>query len=299
MRGMVQVVETGAEHKAAHFCAPNHSAERLASLAVKALVDEVRLTPKPALVDLRGSGAHADLSLTRMLLSARVLEPFLLEMALAAEHEAASTQLREQLGAIGRRAEEAMLAVTGGVNTHRGAIWSMGLLVAAAAMEPGADEFTLCDTAGRLSMLPDRHAQRMTTHGALMGRKFGATGAFGEARAGFPHVLHQGLPALRFARLRMIERDARLHALFAIMSKLEDTCLLHRGGEEALRTAREGACAVLEAGGYATENGRNLFAEMDARLMQLWASPGGSADLLAATLFVDSLGRAAQGDAHD
>lgn len=112
-------------------------AERLADLAVDALIDEADLSPKPALVDRRGNGAHSDLHLGLMHASALSLWPAFKDMAEAAQQLARiDLPLREALGRSGREGERAMLATTGGVNTHRGAIWALGLLVAAAALEP-------------------------------------------------------------------------------------------------------------------------------------------------------------------
>ena len=112
-------------------------AERLADLAVDALIDEADLSPKPALVDRRGNGAHTDLHLGLMHASALALWPAFKEMAqIAIEIGEVGLPLREAIGLIGREGEQAMLATTNGVNTHRGAIWALGLLVAAVALEP-------------------------------------------------------------------------------------------------------------------------------------------------------------------
>ncbi|NWD92350.1 triphosphoribosyl-dephospho-CoA synthase, partial [Pseudomonas sp. K5002] len=112
-------------------------AERLADMAVDALIDEADLSPKPALVDRRGNGAHTDLHLGLMHASALSLWPAFKEMAEAAvEFGEVGLPLREALGRIGREGEQAMLVTTSGVNTHRGAIWALGLLVAAAALQP-------------------------------------------------------------------------------------------------------------------------------------------------------------------
>lgn len=111
--------------------------ECLADLAVDALIDEAELSPKPALVDRRGNGAHADLHLGLMQASALSLWPCFKEMADAAQrHGRIDARLRGVLGQLGRDGEAAMLRTTEGVNTHRGAIWALGLLVAAAALEP-------------------------------------------------------------------------------------------------------------------------------------------------------------------
>jgi triphosphoribosyl-dephospho-CoA synthase len=262
----------------------------LASLAVRALIEEAELTPKPALVDRRGPGAHTDLSLRLMRRSARALGSGFELMALASFRQIPSQTLREDLGAIGRRAEQSMLLTTGGANTHRGAIWTLGLLVSAAAM--GANS-AMAYTARQLACLPDCSAPRQQSNGSRVIQRYQVSGARGEAQAGFPHVITIGLPILHRSRQEgSSETQARLDALLAIMASLDDTCLLHRGGLAALHRAQTGAAAVLAAGGTATVQGWELLQRLDRDLLTLKASPGGSADLLAATLFLDFIAKA-------
>lgn len=271
--------------------------ELLAELAVCTLVDEAQLTPKPALVDRRGSGAHDDMDLGLLCRSAHALRPTFAALAARAHRRAASQRLREELAAIGRRGEREMLAVTGGVNTHRGAIWTLGLLVAAASMAPlDADLAHIAALAGRVATFPDRYSPHETSHGSLVTRRYGVAGARGEAQRGFPHVVGVALPALRAARAAGLpEQSARLDALVALIVHLDDTCLLHRGGHAALQEAQSGARAVLSAGGSATAAGRRALRLLEAALLRHNASPGGSADLLAGTLLLDSLDNAAHG----
>lgn len=265
-------------------------ADRLADLAVDALIDEADLSPKPALVDRRGNGAHTDLHLGLMHASALSLWPAFKEMAEAAiEFGEVGLPLREALGRIGREGEQAMLATTNGVNTHRGAIWALGLLVAAAALEnTKASAVTLC--AARLALLDDRYAPRPLSHGAQVAQRYGARGAREEAQLGFPSVLQRALPQLKRSRaLGHGEQNARLDALLAIMTRLADTCVLYRAGETGLQTMQLGAQAVLDAGGSASLGGRRRLHELDEQLIALNASPGGAADLLAACLFIDRI----------
>lgn len=267
-------------------------AERLADLAVDALIDEADLSPKPALVDRRGNGAHTDLHLGLMHASALSLWPAFKEMAEAAlAFGAVGLPLREALGRIGREGEQAMLATTGGVNTHRGAIWALGLLVAAAALEPrstGAGSVAL--RAARLALLEDRYAPRPLSHGAQVALRYGVRGAREEAQQGFPAVLQRGLPQLKRSRAQGHgEQNARLDALLAIMSRLADTCVLYRAGEQGLQAMQQGAQAVLDAGGSASLAGRRRLHELDLQLLTLNASPGGAADLLAASLLLDRI----------
>jgi triphosphoribosyl-dephospho-CoA synthase len=262
---------------------------QLADLAVDVLIAEALLTPKPALVDRRGSGAHRDLDLTRLLRSARSLHGAFLQMAACAANRDPDQALREALALLGRAGERDMLAATGGSNAHRGAIWVIGLLVAARAISgPAAAPREVAALAGRITAFPDRHAPLQDSHGAQVRRRYGVHGARGEARAGFPHVVDLGLPALWSARANGADENcARLDALMAIMASLDDTCLLHRGGLPALQAAQCGARAVLAAGGSSSAEGFRALLRLDADLLARHASPGGCADLLAACLFLD------------
>jgi triphosphoribosyl-dephospho-CoA synthase len=273
------------------ICDRSKRATYLANLVVRALIEEAELTPKPALVDRRGAGAHADLSLQLMRCSARALRSSFELMALASFRQIPSQSLRENLGAIGRRAEQSMLLATGGANTHRGAIWALGLLVSAAAMGSNSPD-GVAYRARQLACLPDGSAPKQQSNGSRVMQRYKVTGARGEAQAGFPHVITIGLPILhRSRREGSSETQARLDALLAMMASLDDTCLLHRGGCAALNTAQTGAATVLAAGGTATVQGRELLQRLDRALLALNASPGGSADLLAATLFLDFMAK--------
>ena len=267
-------------------------AEQLADLAVDALIDEADLSPKPALVDRRGNGAHQDLHLGLMHASALSLWPAFKEMAEAAiALGEIGLPLREALGRIGREGEQAMLATTQGVNTHRGAIWALGLLVAAAALDPTSRHASaLSLRAARLALLNDRFAPQPLSHGAQVAQRYGVRGAREEAQLGFPAVLQRGLPQLHASRAQQHgEQNARLDALLAIMTQLADTCVLYRAGTDGLQAMQLGAQAVLDAGGSASLAGRRRLNELDQQLLALNASPGGAADLLAACLFIDRI----------
>lgn len=268
-------------------------ATAIADLAVAVLRDEASLSPKPGLVDARGSGAHADLTLELMHISAHSLGPAFAAMAAAAIDMGVPDQrLRERLGALGRDAEATMLKATGGVNTHRGAIWCLGLLAGAAGLAPhDADAQTLANIAAAIACLPDRERPARTGNkGELACRLYGVSGARGQAEAGFPHVIRHGLPALQQSRARGdAEPSARVNALLAIMATLDDTCVLARAGREGLAHMQNGAAAVLDAGGVGNLCGRRQLHALEAGMLARRASPGGAADLLAATLFLDRL----------
>jgi triphosphoribosyl-dephospho-CoA synthase len=271
-------------------------ADALADAAVEALIDEATLTPKPGLVDLRGNGAHEDLNWLLMCRSARALRPAFHAMAIAGQRIAEPQALREYIGAAGRDAERAMMQATGGVNTHRGAIWALGLIVTAAAQPrdaggDGAGAQTVAARAGALARLHDPRAPAVTGNkGALACLQHGVGGARSQAQQGFPQVMLAALPTLRASRLRGdSEECARLNALLAVMAELDDTCLLARGGRPALEATQRGARRVLDAGGTASSGGRDALRALDADLLALRVSPGGAADLLAAALLLDRI----------
>lgn len=253
---------------------------------------EAELTPKPGLVDGRGPGAHADMTVRTLHDSAEALRTAFVQCASAAMELEMGTDLRAEIGVIGRVGEQNMLAATGGVNTHRGALWALGLLCAGVARGRGVEEAVAF--AARLASVPDPALVAFTparrSHGALVRRRFGVSGAAGEAQAGFPHVTAYALPMLQAARLDGADEEAaRLDALLSLIAHLDDTCVLHRGGRGALRAVQAGAADVLRAGGYRTAHGQRHFRSLDVLCARRRLSPGGSGDLLSATLFLDAI----------
>jgi triphosphoribosyl-dephospho-CoA synthase len=269
---------------------PGLTSSRVASLAREALIAEAELTPKPGLVDRRGSGAHHDLSLKLMRQSATAIEPYFAAMASCSQGQDIDCNLRSQLAAIGRDAERAMYQATQGSNSHKGAIWILGLLVAAAIRVPRKNAREIAATAGAIARLPDRAQPKLITHGDVVRSRYGAGGARVEASLNFPHVINCGLAMLRGRRAtKHPEEVCRLDALLSLMTKLDDTCVLYRGGVEALHVVQSGAQSVLIAGGSGSTSGRQRMYQLDRELIARHVSPGGSADLLAATLFLDAL----------
>jgi triphosphoribosyl-dephospho-CoA synthase len=265
-------------------------AGQLAELARQALVAEVELTPKPGLVDRRGAGAHSDLSLDLMRQSAAAIAPYFEAMGDSAQSMPFDRGLRTEVAAIGRAAESAMLQATNGSNAHKGAVWILGLLVTAASRGIDLNPAAIAQDAAFLARLPDRAQPQLLSHGEMVRARYGATGARGESFAGFPHVLHVGLPTLRAERNRArTETNSRLWALLNIMARLEDTCVLYRGGAEGLAIVQKGASDALLAGGPGSVAGELAMLRLDQELLIRNISPGGAADLLAATLFLDAL----------
>lgn len=266
-------------------------AVRLGDMAAAALVAELETWPKPGLVSHVDSGSHDDMDHTTFRRSAAAIRPFFGRLAMAGAAGAEMDQLRR----IGREAETSMLAATGGVNTHRGAIFGMGLLCAAAGV--AAANGALLSAARLTETVARRWGEAILrgpiplhSNGSGVLRRFGAGGARAEAAAGFPQVREIGLPALRRGRaLAGNEGAARVQAFFALMAEVEDTNLLHRGGAAGLQDAQREARQFLAAGGVGQGDWEAQAAAIHRVFVRRRLSPGGCADLLAATIFLDAV----------
>lgn len=260
----------------------------IAALARSALEEEVCLTPKPGLVDRRNNGAHKDMTLHLFLRSAEVLEPFFAQIAEKGKelYRLPETYSFPYLREIGKQAEQAMMKATGGVNTHKGALFSMGLLCASAGRLAGEKTLltaeNLCRTAAQtVSGLSEKELSGSGTHGLAAHEKYGAKGVRGEAESGFYSVRKYGLPIYRCSYLTDGNREkAALKALLSLIIHVEDTNVLHRAGEEGSLWLRAQSARCLE----------NVSSEsmeaLDDACIERNISPGGCADLLALTLFL-------------
>lgn len=247
------------------------AAERLAELGVRALISEVDLTPKPGLVDRRNSGAHSDMDIEMFYRSARCLRGYFEQaVRLGAEKDDCMPALQQA----GLDAEQQMFAVTGGVNTHKGAVYAFGLVLAAlgARMVRGGDLFE------RASELAKQGIPPQNTHGQQVKAKYTAGGARAEAFAGFPH-------AREAQKLMGEDGGDGTRAFLYLMSVVEDTNLLYRGGREGLEYVRSRAREILAQGkaDYLQE-----LKKLDDECIQRNLSPGGSADIIALAYLLDS-----------
>lgn len=263
------------------------SADAIGALASRCLHLEVETWPKPGLVSHVDNGSHADMDAAMLHRSAASLAPFFTAIAAAAADGANMDRLR----AIGIAAEAEMFAATSGVNTHRGAIFGLGLLCAAAALRDRNGAALGATARGRFSSAIAAGPVMLHSHGTKAGRAYGARGARGEAIDGFPSVYDIGAPAL-IEGLRLAPHDpeaARVHAIFALIAVVIDTNILHRGGAEGLAFAQARAREFLKQGGVAAPDWREKAAGVHAEFVARRLSPGGSADLLAMSLFVHAV----------
>ena len=275
---------------------PRTVAEHVAGSAKAALLAELQTWPKPGLVSHVDSGSHTDMDASTFRASATAIAPFYDQLAVAGAAGSGMNALRE----IGMEAERAMMTATGAVNTHRGAIFGLGLICAAAGAA-----WSVAATAElqwRANVLGATVRQRwgqaimrgpipLHSHGTKALRLFGAGGARAQAAAGFPHAIEIGLPALRLGR-RLAPDDpeaARVQSFFAILASIEDTNLLYRGGSAGLCYAQEAAAGFLGHGGVEQPDWRERAAAVHRSFVTRRLSPGGCADLLAITLLLDAL----------
>ncbi|HEX5462914.1 MAG TPA: triphosphoribosyl-dephospho-CoA synthase MdcB [Steroidobacteraceae bacterium] len=265
------------------------SARELGQLARRSLELELFTWPKPGLVSHLDSGAHEDMDASLLQASAHSLEPFFTQLAAAGAAGAPLRVLRE----IGIAAERAMLEVTRGVNTHRGAIFGLGLLTAAAgrlALEGTLPARSLGERVSQVWGRSLRITAPSGSHGAYVFEHYGAGGARTEAASGFAHVYLIGLPALRRARRWGAgEEAARVQACFALIAAVADTNILYRAGPAGLEHAQAVARRFLIEGGVQRGDWRERAAQAHADFISRRLSPGGCADLLAMTLFVDAM----------
>jgi len=263
-----------------------NAADSLADMAVNALIEELDLFPKPGLVSPVDCGSHKDMDYALLRRSAEGLCESFREIAATPSPEF------ESLVELGLRAEHRMLAVTDGINTHRGAIFALGLLVAAAAADPESPRRAV---QLRWSDALRQHSAagiKADSHGARVRRKNSATGARGEAAAGFPSVFELALPRFRALIDAGQSREAAgVETLFLLIAHVEDTNLYHRGGYEGAAFARQRAGEFLKAGGVSAPNWKSAATEIHAEFVARNLSPGGAADLLAATIFAFEQGQ--------
>lgn len=243
------------------------AAETLGEMAENALLAEVHFTPKPGLVDEANNGAHRDMDVPLFERSAHALRPCFEEFVRLGIQGASPAALQQA----GVRAEQAMFAATGGVNTHKGAIYSGALLLhAAGRLLSGEEERSLCGLAAQTAAAIPAPTG---THGAAVRAQCG--GIRTEAVSGYPTAQ---------AVLRQLRQSGPLDALLLSMSRLDDSTLWHRGGAEGAQLVRSRAADILAAPASEREARTR---RLDAELIERNLSPGGSADLLAMAFFLE------------
>jgi len=281
-------------HQLAVVADERHATHRIARCAVRSLYRELALYPKPGLVSFHDNGAHLDMNAATFVRSLFALRNYFVASAAAGVRNTGFAELQQ----LGLAAESRMLAATQGINTHKGAIFTHGILAAAAGCASAKNVFPSDENLRAIVLdLWSRELRAIAvtgnatpTHGQLVAARHGVAGARGEALQGFPSVFETALPALRDALDRGVgTRLALVHTFFVLLAKTQDTNVLFRGGVEGLKFIQTQASEFLERGSVFgrgwQERALSLHRECSAKNL----SPGGCADLLAAAWFVHQL----------
>ena len=265
---------------------------RIGRAAVAALYDELALAPKPGLVSFADSGSHRDMDARTFMRSLFALRHSFARLAALGAAGADFTALADE----GLRAEQVMLTATGGINTHRGAIFSLGLLCASAGWlraqgaRPAAARLRQHLLAHWSPALARRPRGACRSHGASAAEAHGLRGANAEAALGLPVLFETTWPALQAAiKQGLPMQAAQLQAFFATLACLDDTNLAHRGGLAGLRWAQAAAHTWLQGGGAARPGAVGEAWALHREFVARRLSPGGSADMLAAACWLQRL----------
>lgn len=265
---------------------------QIGALAAESLRSEVYTTPKPGLVDQNNCGSHQDMDLVLFVASANALEGYFASCARIGMETAGRSPAEtfSMLRAEGLAAEQTMYAVTGGVNTHKGAIFTMGLLCGAAGRTLSRQpEALLSEVKAMTKGLTARDlagitAENATTTGQRLYAQHGITGVRGQAEHGFPAILQVGLPVLEQGLQQGLSlNDAGCAALLHILAATDDTNMISRSNVATAKAVAAELTALLEQNPY--PSGETLLA-LDRAFIERNLSPGGSADLLAAVYFL-------------
>lgn len=276
--------------------------EWIVSNAEKALLVEVMLTPKPGLVDCMNSGAHSDMNYFTFVESTKALTPFFKQyVQLGMEHQGNLQQLFINARQMGVKAEQAMLKLLRGVNTHKGANYSYATILKALGyyltQHPEKTTFSAQDTEAILSLSEPmtydfwqselaqlNNKTEAITNGERIYLDYGLTGIKGESMNGYPLLRETVLP---FTRELLNYTDNLQYvlskALLLLISQAEDTNIIHRGNYEIWLNVKAKAGSILKE--LNEDNFQYLISQWDQELIEQNLSPGGAADLLSIVVF--------------
>lgn len=273
-------------------------AMEVARLALCSMLYEVSTSPSPGLVSPVSKGAHSDMDFFTFLKSTSSISYYLpIFVQIGIDYD---DNILKRLREVGIKAEKDMLKATNGVNTQRGLLFLMGILCACAGscIKKGLslnryniskECIDICKDIVKDELYNIDKSKKLT-NGEVLFLKYGIQGIRGEVEKGIPTVLKYGLPSLEDAlKNKLCIKDALSHTLINIMTNIEDTTVLNRCGIEGLNRMKSLAIKAMEFGGMKTLEGKNFISFMEEVFIKENISPGGAADILAATLFIYKL----------
>lgn len=275
--------------------------EFVSNIAIKSILYEVSTSPKPGLVDRFNPGAHGDMDFFTFIRSSSVLGPYYYNCTKAGIEFDGSDykQLLTDIRPIGIKAEKDMFRATGGINTHKGIVFSMGIIAAAVGSlfkELNRDTFSYNEISDRVILishgitreLDNAHNKEDLTYGEKLYLKYGTKGIRGEVESGFQTALDISLPILEQLILEETYHinDILIQVLLNLMAYTEDSNVLGRHNMETLNYVQNESIKILKLGGYFTDEGKKYIESTDKDFIDKNISPGGSADLLAVSLMM-------------
>lgn len=275
---------------------PNTLANVIGELATQALLVEANLHPKPGLVTAHSTGSHSDMDIETFRRSATALKPYMVEFSHLGNSFKGSdlTQLLASLRPVGIQAEHQMMQATKQVNTHKGAIFILGVLCAAlgymTANKIKVSPLHLQNTVRKMcqGLTQELADAQSKTAGEQAFQHHGVTGIRGEAEAGFPTLI-KGLNAFRRAKRDGYTKELALQrALLTCISINDDSCLIKRGGLTGLNYAKSQARFILQDN-LDSKQFNNRLHQLDIKFVSKNLSPGGSADCLSAIWLISMM----------
>ena len=269
-------------------------AYKIAVLAVRSLYKEVSLSHKPGLVSFIDSGSHKDMDANTFMKSIFSLRNYFKKITLAGSLNMEFKYLQY----LGLDAEKKMFKATNGINTHKGAIFSLGILCAATGL---LHKQKKCNSSKNISNIVrenwgaiilngNNSNEDLITNGQIIEKKYGFKGARFEAANGFLSITQLALPALiNSFKIIKNEEESLIQTLFVLMENLSDTNVIHRGNKDGLAFVQNSAREFLQKGGVLQKDWKEKVLQLHNTFILKNLSPGGSADLLASSYFIYTL----------
>lgn len=268
--------------------------KEVVELAIKAILYEVSVTPKPGLVDRINSGAHNDMDFYTFMSSVSSISSGFYAIADASDiFDGEPKDLLAIIRPIGIDMEKNMFHHTNGINTHKGIIFSLGILVAATVHVLKVQSYTLKAVMDYVrdmtrELVGELDKNDVNSHGEKNYRQYGTLGIRGEVSSGFETVVNHGLRRL-YQNTSLNRNDRLIEVLFSLMSYCDDSNIISRHSPDILAEIKTLSNGFLENGGMNQENAYSIVNEIDQQFIDRNISPGGSADLLAVTIYLGFL----------
>lgn len=266
-------------------------AAKLSNIALKSIIAEVSTYPSFGLVSPVSSGAHNDMDYYTFLESGFAIEPYLKEMAKCGYSYNDTDDIFRKIRKVGQKAEEEMFKATKEINTHKGMIFLMGIVIASISKniyirEPFENTQKIIKNMVKniLDDFKNLDRKEKLSHGEKLYIKYGFTGIRGQVKDGLDFIFNRILT--EYKKLNLKGNDLYSHTLLILMSIVEDSTIVYRHDIEMLKKVQKDCKNVLESGGMSKDKGKKLALELEKEYIEKYISPGGSADLLAIVIFL-------------